>query len=373
MFPKISLIVPVYNVEKYLSQCLDSLIGQTMHDIEIICVNDGSSDSSLDILREYALRDSRIFVFNQPNGGVSVARNNALRYVRGEYYMFVDSDDWLDFETCEVTYNYAKQNDADCLMFSYTKEFGSHSIVNHIFDKELLVWEKDEVLQNFHRRLYGPIGKELAKPQDMDLLVTPCMQLFKSAKFANIEFVDIREVGTFEDGLYQMVVYNDCDRFVYIDKPYYHYRKTNATSITTKYKSDLYEKYINLYSIIDSYILKYQLEVSYKEALNNRIAINTLALGLNSVHAPNCIINNVLLGGVNYLKSSRIRESLKLLDTGMMPFPWKVFYFLNKHRMKILLTLMLLIIEFARTHKISRLRNENQECKNKCNSTRLQC
>ena len=146
----------------------------------------------------------------------------------------------------------------------------------------------------------------------MDLLGTPCMQLFKSAKFANIEFVDIREVGTFEDGLYQMGVYNDCDRFVYIDKPYYHYRKTNATSITTKYKSELYEKYINLYSIIDSYILKYQLEVSYKDALNNRIAINTLALGLNSVHAPNCIINNVLLGGGG--KLSEVKQNKRISE-----------------------------------------------------------
>ena len=173
MKPIISIIVPVYNVENYLERCLDSLIGQTLADIEIICVNDGSKDRSLEILQEYASHDSRIRVFDQANSGVSVARNNALKHVKGEFYMFVDSDDWLDPETCAVAYGHAKQYDADCLMFSYTKEFGDHSIVNHIFDEDCLVWDKKDAKQKFHRRLFGPIGKELAKPQDMDIIVTP--------------------------------------------------------------------------------------------------------------------------------------------------------------------------------------------------------
>ncbi len=140
--PLISIVVPVYNVEKYLAHCLDSLVNQTMREIEIVCVNDGSKDRSLEILQEYVLREKRIKVLDQQNTGVSVARNNALKHVTGEYYMFVDSDDWLDLETCEVAYNYAKQNGADCLMFSYTKEFGDHSIVNHIFGQDYFVWDK---------------------------------------------------------------------------------------------------------------------------------------------------------------------------------------------------------------------------------------
>lgn len=112
MKPTISIIIPVYNVENYLERCLDSLIGQTLADIEIICVNDGSQDRSLEILQEDASHDSRIRVFDQANSGVSVARNNALKHVKGEFYMFVDSDDWLDPEICAVAYDYAKQYDA---------------------------------------------------------------------------------------------------------------------------------------------------------------------------------------------------------------------------------------------------------------------
>lgn len=297
MKPLISIIIPVYNVEKYLADCLDSLVNQTMSDIEIICVNDGSKDNSLAILEDYAKREKRIVLLNQPNSGVSVARNNALKQVRGEYYMFVDSDDWIDANACEVAYNCAIKENADCLMFSYVKEFGSHSIVNHLFEKKYIVWNDDEVKKNFHRRLFGPIGKELAKPQDMDIIVTPCMQLFRTDKYTRIPFIDIHEVGTFEDGLYQMEVYNDCERFVYIDRPFYHYLKTNDGSITTRYKADLSEKFQHLWDIIENKIEKYSLGKEYQEALNNRVALSMIGLGLNEIKAQRGFAKSVLEGG----------------------------------------------------------------------------
>ena len=297
MKPLISIIIPVYNVEKYLADCLDSLVNQTMSDIEIICVNDGSKDNSLAILEDYAKREKRIVLLNQPNSGVSVARNNALKQVRGEYYMFVDSDDWIDANACEVAYNCAIKENADCLMFSYVKEFGSHSIVNHLFEKKYIVWNADEVKKNFHRRLFGPIGKELAKPQDMDIIVTPCMQLFRTDKYTRIPFIDIHEVGTFEDGLYQMEVYNDCERFVYIDRPFYHYLKTNDGSITTRYKADLSEKFQHLWDIIENKIEKYSLGKEYQEALNNRVALSMIGLGLNEIKAQRGFAKSVLGGG----------------------------------------------------------------------------
>lgn len=96
--PKISVIVPVYNVEQYLPQCLDSIINQTFKDIEIICVNDGSTDSSGLLLTEYANKDSRIKVIHQKNQGVSIARNIGIVASTGEYVSFIDGDDWLDLD-----------------------------------------------------------------------------------------------------------------------------------------------------------------------------------------------------------------------------------------------------------------------------------
>ena len=94
--PKVSVIIPVYNTEKYLRECLDSVVNQTLRDIEIICVDDGSTDGSLEILHEYAAKDSRFSVFSQENSGQSVARNVAMKCAHGKYFFFLDSDDYLE-------------------------------------------------------------------------------------------------------------------------------------------------------------------------------------------------------------------------------------------------------------------------------------
>lgn len=104
---KVSVIVPVYNVEKYLRECLNSLVNQTLKEIEIICINDGSEDSSLEILNEYASKDSRFVIINQENSGQSVARNKGLDVAKGEYIGFVDSDDWVDLNFFENLYSEA--------------------------------------------------------------------------------------------------------------------------------------------------------------------------------------------------------------------------------------------------------------------------
>jgi len=110
---KVSIIVPVYNTEKYLEKCLNSLIKQTLEDIEIICVNDGSTDNSLDILNKFASNDSRIKVISQENKMQGAARNAGMFVASGEYIGFVDSDDWVDFNYYEKLYNAVKKYDVD--------------------------------------------------------------------------------------------------------------------------------------------------------------------------------------------------------------------------------------------------------------------
>lgn len=115
--PKVSVIIPVYNVEKYLRQCLDSVVGQTLQDIEIICVNDSSTDGSLAILEEYAAKDSRIQVVTQPNGGAGAARNNGLRRAKGKYLSFLDSDDFFELNMLEEAYQFAEEDQADFVIY----------------------------------------------------------------------------------------------------------------------------------------------------------------------------------------------------------------------------------------------------------------
>ena len=114
--PKISVIIPVYNVEQYLPRCLDSIIGQTFSDLEIVCVNDGSPDNSDKILLEYAKKDPRIKIITQENGGLSAARNTGLKNISGEYVSFIDSDDWIDSDYYEQLLKLVEENDADIAM-----------------------------------------------------------------------------------------------------------------------------------------------------------------------------------------------------------------------------------------------------------------
>ncbi len=122
--PKISVILPVYNVEKYLRRCLDSVLCQTFADFEAICVNDGSADKSLNILEEYAAKDSRIKIVTQANQGLSMARNNGLKVAKGDYIYFLDSDDAIHPKLLEIAYTFATKYGADMVCFKYEKSDG---------------------------------------------------------------------------------------------------------------------------------------------------------------------------------------------------------------------------------------------------------
>jgi len=125
---KLSVIIPVYNVEKYLPKCLDSVICQNFDDMEIICINDGSTDNSLEILQNYAQKDTRIVVIDKQNEGVSTARNLGLERAKGDYIMFVDSDDYLEPEACITAYSEITKSNADIGVFSNFEFNGENRI-----------------------------------------------------------------------------------------------------------------------------------------------------------------------------------------------------------------------------------------------------
>ena len=145
--PKISVIIPVYNVEKYLRECLDSLLNQAFKDIEIICVNDGSTDGSLNILNEYASKDSRFIIINQNNQGLSAARNNGLNVAKGDYVAFLDSDDYiLNSDYFEKLYNACEKHNADIAVASIIR--GNDKKSKYIFKVE-----KEEIGDSFIDKL----------------------------------------------------------------------------------------------------------------------------------------------------------------------------------------------------------------------------
>ena len=134
---KVSIIIPVYNSEKFLQKCLDSIVNQTLQEIEIICINDGSQDNSRKILQDYKDKDSRITIIDQENGGLSAARNSGLKIVKGEYIGFVDSDDWVAVDFFEKLYNTAVKHNADIAITNVIRVHRSQKQENYlIYDNE---------------------------------------------------------------------------------------------------------------------------------------------------------------------------------------------------------------------------------------------
>ena len=133
--PKVSVIIPVYNVEAYLRKCLDSVVNQTLKDIEIICVDDGSTDGSAAILEEYAAKDVRIKIIKQENAGVNVTRKEGLKLATGEWITFCDADDWIEPDAIEKMVAAAQRDDADCVCCGMLRDWRNGTTVFRPFDE----------------------------------------------------------------------------------------------------------------------------------------------------------------------------------------------------------------------------------------------
>jgi len=149
----ISVIVPVYNVDNYLRKCIDSLIVQTLKDIEIILVNDGSTDESIDICEEYKLKDNRIKVIHKENGGLSDARNKGIDIAKGKYISFVDSDDWINPQMLEKLYILASKYEADIVQGDYIKAYDEDIIVNNM-SENIIKYNAEQILDELYSGNY---------------------------------------------------------------------------------------------------------------------------------------------------------------------------------------------------------------------------
>lgn len=337
---KISIIIPCYNVEKYLPKCLDSIVNQTYKNLEIICINDGSTDNSLKILDGYKEKDDRIIVINQKNRGLSETRNAGIKKASGKYIMFVDSDDWIDLDTCERAILKAIKYKCDLVLWSYVREFGRINKPKMILGNENTVFNSNEC-KELHRRLFGLRGEELLNPENADSLVTAWGKLYKADLIKNVEFVSTKEIGT-EDALFNCYAMDGISTAYYIAEPFYHYRKDN-NSLTSAYNEKLFVKWNNLFDIMKCYIHKNNLDKEYSEALNNRICLSIIGLGLNIVNADKKI--NKVKKIKKIISSPRYRQAYKQLTLRYFPLHWKVFFVFAKYNCSIGVYLMLLAIK----------------------------
>ena len=339
----ISVIVPVYNVASYLKQCLDSIINQSYDQLEIILINDGSTDDSLEICKEYQQLDSRIKLINQENKGLSGARNTGIDIAKGQYILFVDSDDWIDLDTCKFLIENVKSTHADVVLFSYRKEFSNYTEEKFILENNLFFNESES--RKIHRRILGLFQYELARPENADSIVTAWGKLYKATiiKDNKIYFTDCKQIGT-EDLLFNAFVFKYVKSISNIHQCLYHYRKNNLSSLTSVYKSRLVVQWDRLYSILEEFLKNERLDESYQEALQNRISLSIIGLGLNELYSANSFFKKY--SNIKHiLNSKRYRDAIKNLKLVYFPLHWKLFFFFAKYDMPFPLFLMLLAVQ----------------------------
>lgn len=328
--PDISIIIPIYNVGRYMNECLDSIVNQTHQNIEIICINDGSTDNSKTILNQYAQRDKRIRVMDQANQGVSAARNNGIELSIGRYIMFVDADDWIDRETCEMTYALAEENHADIVIWPYIKEYARSSVPKPIFDQDMIIFENKDVREFLHRRICGLLGKELKKPEMLNALSPAWGKIYRQnvIKDFNVRFESNDLIGM-EDGLFNFIVFNHIKKAIYINRCYYHYRKTNQTSITKTYNPRSIELFKNQLCFYQKNIDNYSLGESYRLALNNRVALSFMDFGLNELASSEDTFSKIK-AIKRILLDDDLKARYRTLPLKHLSLHWKVFYGLVK-------------------------------------------
>jgi glycosyltransferase EpsH len=336
--PLISVIIPVYNVAQYLRRCLDSVVNQTYRNLEIILVNDGSTDDSGSICDEYAVRDSRVIVMHKENRGVAHARNAGIEESHGAYIMFVDSDDWVDTDICSVLINGILESGAQSAMCSYVREYPDRSLPKEIVPVDT-VFSGSEI----QRRLCGPVGEELRYPENLECFNTLCGRLYPTHALREKQLVDLKEIGSSEDLLYNLEVFSSIESMVYINRPLYHYRKSVSHSITASYRPELDRQWDILYAKIAGIIEENRLGEKFRYGLKNRIALNTLGVCLNCVQDSAGFPEKC--GRIRKILANPLRkDALKQLTLKYMPLHWKLFYFSAKHNLTILLCALSAVI-----------------------------
>lgn len=327
MNPRVSIIVPAYNAEKYLDRTLESILCQTWSNLEVIVVDDASSDHTADIISSYAEKDSRIHVLHKKvNEGVSFARNDALALTTGEYLMFVDSDDWIDPETCEQAVRTIQQHRADVVMWSYIREGQNDSRPKQIFENDRF-FDKTAVRNQLYRRMAGASAEELAHPENADALCTVWGKLYRRelVEQHHIRFSDIRKTGTYEDGLFNLEVFRYVERAFFLNQHFYHYRRGLSGSLSAIHQPDLPRKWKYMFQLIHQHLDRNNLGEDFYQALSNRIALSIIPLGINEMENP-AGAAGAIRGLRALIRDPGYRSALRSLELRCLPLHWKVYF-----------------------------------------------
>ncbi|MBB1127540.1 glycosyltransferase family 2 protein [Limosilactobacillus balticus] len=341
------VIVPIYNCEDYLERCLHSLITSRNNFINIILVDDGSTDKSGEIADKYAAMYSNVSVIHKENGGLSSARNAGLASIKGTYFTFVDPDDWVSKNYFTSVAEELSTHEVDILMVPYSRIYSDIKLDTFVFSNKISIFDEVKTRDIVMRRLYGVINSELNNPLTVDNLSTAWAKFYKTDKFSEIKFTAKSKIYS-EDLWFNINCFLRAKSSEYFNKPKYYYFKENENSIVHTYNANMLDQYKRLYSQMHDYIIEYELDEKFLKALNNRIVINELIILRNIVMSnKNSFFKYRMIR--NVLSDPMYANAYKKFSFDKLPQNYRFFYKCCKYRLSAITYLMLVVGEQLKT------------------------
>ncbi|WP_413307825.1 glycosyltransferase [Bacillus sp. 1P10SD] len=238
MSVKVSVIIPVYNAEKYISQCIESLLAQTLVDCEFIFINDGSIDRSHEIIQEYTKKDNRIRLIEQNNQGVSSARNKGLSIAAGEYIGFVDADDYISEDMFKVLYNSAVNGDCDIVISNFESRMEGKRVFSHYPFNKNIILDFEYIQKNIIPYFLSD-----------DNLNSVCTKLIRKSLISqsNVQFPVGVALG--EDGVFCLKCFSKAEKIKFIDYMGYFYREVEGSATRSTYNKDYFKSSLEVYQL----------------------------------------------------------------------------------------------------------------------------
>ncbi len=341
---KVSIIVPVYNSEKYLKKCIESIQKQTLKDMQIILINDGSTDNSLSICKEYQKRDNRIEVIDKANMGVSSARNTGIEAAIGEYIGFVDADDWIEPEMYENMYHQVKQMQADVCMCNYVVENNRGSTPVLLELKQNLL-QRNEIINDIIANMIA--GPDLNS--NSQFIMGSVWRLLIKKEI--IDSYNIRfQIGIpyMEDFLFCLQVLLKSNKVCIDEGTYYHYNNTNLSSATKSYKKDLAKIQRQVFETIEKILEKEKVYSALKYRMDIRYVNMCIDLINNELHEAN---DKSILEKLKVIseicRDERLKKILSTIDTSGYTLRKKMVLAAIKHGLGIYLYIYYSIVRKA--------------------------
>lgn len=343
MHPLISVIVPVYKVpQEYLDRCVKSICNQTLKNIEIILVDDGSPDNCGDLCNHYALYDSRIVVIHKKNGGLCSARNAGYFVARGKWITFVDGDDWIEPDACEKLYDVAIKYQVEVVMCNVYRDYKYESHPYKVYLKSEYVYKNDECrwlqeqLLHYDSHIAMVYGKLISKSY--------------LKKYNILHNEELRQGA--EGLVFNIELFDKLSSAIYIDNPLYHYIY-NENSISALHNEKNHEYVIKCFEYIQNYLKQGPFFDSLEPWINNRLLYVIITTAISGYFSPTNKepLKIKIYKFKKYLEYPIIKKALKTKNLKGLELQRKIILFLISHNMFIFLDFLGKMRRFQKQHR----------------------